>query len=121
MSKCTICPRKCAVNRTVSRGYCGADCNIEVSKIMLHHWEEPPISGYNSDIYADMTKERGSGAIFFTHCPLGCVYCQNSKISRTKSSGKVYSPSELARAMTELEERGAYNINLVSPHSIRMG
>ena len=121
MSKCTICPRKCAVDRTLSRGYCGADCNIEVSKIMLHHWEEPPISGYNSDIYADMTKERGSGAIFFTHCPLGCVYCQNSKISRTKSSGKVYSPSELARAMIELEERGAYNINLVSPTQYSVG
>lgn len=89
--------------------------DIEVSKIMLHHWEEPPISGYNTDIYADMENKRGSGAIFFTHCPLGCVYCQNSKISRKSSEGKKYSPEALAEKMLELERLGAYNINLVSP------
>lgn len=121
MSKCYLCPRKCGADRSISRGYCGAGDKIEVSKIMLHHWEEPPISGYNSDIYADMTNERGSGAIFFTHCPLGCVYCQNSKISRTLSCGKAYSPDELAEEMLALEKRGAYNINLVSPTQYSRG
>ncbi len=115
MSKCFLCPRGCGADRSVSRGCCGAGKDIEVSKIMLHHWEEPPVSGYNTDINADMTKSRGSGAIFFTHCPLGCVYCQNSKISRTLSHGKSYTPAELAREMLALEKSGAYNINLVSP------
>lgn len=82
---------------------------------MLHHWEEPPISGFTTDIYADMENKRGSGAIFFTHCPLGCVYCQNSKISRRNSSGRIYTPKNLAEEMLSLESRGAYNINLVSP------
>lgn len=111
----------CGADREVSRGYCGASDEIEVSKIMLHHWEEPPISGYNSDIYADMTEMRGSGTIFFTHCPLGCVYCQNSKISRTLSSGEKYSVERLAHEMLMLQERGAYNINLVSPTQYSRG
>lgn len=111
----------CGANREVLRGYCGASDEIEVSKIMLHHWEEPPISGYNSDIYADMTEMRGSGTIFFTHCPLGCVYCQNSKISRTLSSGEKYSVERLAYEMLMLQERGAYNINLVSPTQYSRG
>lgn len=121
MNNCRLCPRMCGADREVSRGYCGASDEIEVSKIMLHHWEEPPISGYNSDIYADMTEMRGSGTIFFTHCPLGCVYCQNSKISRTLSSGEKYSVEGLAHEMLMLQERGAYNINLVSPTQYSRG
>ena len=112
---CSLCPRKCGADRILKKGYCGASWDIEVSKIMLHHWEEPPISGYNTDIYEDMENKRGSGAIFFTHCPLGCVYCQNSKISRRNSSGTRYTPENLAEEMLSLEEGGAYNINLVSP------
>lgn len=104
---CNICPRMCGTFRHVNRGYCGADDVIEVSKIMLHRWEEPPVSGYYD--------ERGSGAIFFTHCPLGCVYCQNGKISRRGCVGEKYTPDSLAREMLALESRGAYNINLVSP------
>ena len=80
---------------------------MEVSHIMLHHWEEPPISG--SD------KDRGSGTIFFTHCPLGCIYCQNGKISRPTSLGESYSVRDLADAMLKLQNDGAYNINFVSP------
>ncbi len=104
---CTLCPRKCRVNRSIARGYCGAGDVIEVSKIMLHRWEEPPISG-NDPV-------RGSGAIFFTHCPLGCVYCQNRKISSPTSCGVAYTANGLARAMLKLESDGAYNINFVSP------
>ena len=97
----------CGEGRSSSRGYCGAGDRIEVSKIMIHHWEEPPISGSDP--------ERGSGAIFFTHCPLGCIYCQNRKISARSSVGKVYTTDELAKAMLALQADGAYNINLVSP------
>lgn len=104
---CSLCPRKCNVDRSVRRGFCGADTTIEVAKIMLHHWEEPPISGTDGS--------RGSGAIFFSHCSLGCAFCQNRKISRHDSCGQVYSVSGLADAMLTLEKDGAYNINLVSP------
>ncbi len=97
----------CGADRTVSRGYCGASEEIEISKIMLHHWEEPCISGSGPS--------RGSGAVFFTHCPLGCVYCQNGRISKRDSSGKEYSPVELADALLALQNDGAYNINFVSP------
>lgn len=80
---------------------------MEISKIMLHVWEEPPISGKD--------RHRGSGAVFFAHCPLGCVYCQNGKISRRTSVGERYTPHALSDAMIRLEADGAYNINLVSP------
>ena len=107
LSECSLCPRKCRADRTKSRGRCGAGALIEVSKIMLHVWEEPPISGQD--------KSRGSGAIFFTHCSLGCVYCQNGKISRSPSVGQTYTPEALADEMLSLEKQGAYNINCVSP------
>lgn len=104
LSHCTVCPRKCGADRYRSVGYCGADCRVEVSKVMLHRWEEPCISGRN-----------GSGAVFFSHCPLGCVFCQNRDISRRSSHGEVKTPAELAEIFTELQNRKAHNINLVSP------
>lgn len=106
---CMICPRKCGVPRNDRSGYCGASSITEVSHIMLHHWEEPCISGEPTD------DSHGSGAVFFTHCPLGCVYCQNRKISRRKSLGEAYSEERLAEAFLNLQSMGAYNINLVSP------
>lgn len=108
---CCICPRSCGINRYEITGRCGAGHEMSVSKIMLHRWEEPPVSGYGKDDNA----ERGSGAIFFTHCPLGCVYCQNNRISSPTSPDYVYSPEALACEMLTLEKSGAYNINLVSP------
>ncbi len=107
LQNCTVCPRKCGIDRTVSSGYCGATDIIEVSKIMLHRWEEPCISGTD--------EKRGSGAVFFTHCPLGCVYCQNRDISRRNCSGKPYTVDELADVFLNLQADGAYNLNLVSP------
>ena len=80
---------------------------MEISHVMLHRWEEPVISGCDA--------ERGSGAVFFTHCPLGCVYCQNGKISSPSSRGEEKTPEEAARIMLSLQRSGAYNINLVSP------
>lgn len=104
---CTVCPRRCGADRTVYRGRCGASDVVEVSKIMLHHWEEPCVSGGE--------KGRGSGAVFFAHCSLGCVYCQNRAISGPDASGEPYSVEELAKAFLRLEGEGAYNLNLVTP------
>lgn len=107
LQNCTVCPRKCGIDRTKSVGYCGASDKIEVSKVMLHRWEEPCISGTDPN--------RGSGAVFFTHCPLGCIYCQNRDISRRTCTGTVYSVPELAEIFVKLQADGAYNLNLVSP------
>lgn len=74
---------------------------------MLHHFEEPIISGESQN-------DAGSGAIFFSFCGLRCCYCQNSEISRGKA-GRSVSPKELAEIFRELESKGAYNINLVTP------
>lgn len=113
LKKCTICPRNCGVDRTNSVGYCGAEESISVAHIMQHHWEEPCISGPVSQ--NDSPLAPGSGAIFFNHCPLGCIYCQNTKISRRHTAGTQMSPSQLAQEMLLLQDQGAYNINFVSP------
>lgn len=103
MNKCALCPRECGVNRQDRAGACGVGDKIKVAKVMLHHWEEPPISGRN-----------GSGAIFFSGCPLKCVYCQNKDISHG-AYGKELSTNELAEIMLDLQDKGAHNINLVTP------
>lgn len=100
---CNICPRKCNVDRKVNIGFCKASNDIKVAKYMLHFWEEPIISGDN-----------GSGAIFFSHCNLKCVYCQNYKIS-SEGQGKIITQEQFIDIMKELEQLGANNINLVSP------
>lgn len=105
MQKCTTCPRNCNIDRNVGVGFCGADKNLKIAKIMLHQWEEPLVSG------TDQT--RGSGAIFFSNCNLKCIFCQNWQISNGK--GNVVSVKQLAQIFKQLEDAGAYNINLVSP------
>lgn len=100
---CSLCPRGCKIDRKTARGVCGAPEEIVVSKIMLHKWEEPSISGKN-----------GSGAIFFSGCPLKCVYCQNKKISR-ECHGEIMTTAQLAQHMLLLQAKGAHNINLVTP------
>ena len=108
INKCNFCPRKCPVDRTKNIGFCGASDKILINKIMLHYWEEPIISG------TKQTKKRGSGAIFFGHCNLKCVYCQNYDISHG-DYGKFYTIEELSNVFKQLEEKGATNINLVTP------
>ncbi len=104
IKKCISCPRGCAVDReSGERGFCGVGTEYVVSSADLHRWEEPCISG-----------KRGSGAIFFSGCNLRCVFCQNKDISRDVC-GKIYSEDELCRVMLSLCERGAHNINLVTP------
>ena len=106
IKSCTLCPRECRADRTKGIGICGEGQQMRIAKIMLHRFEEPCISGTDP--------KRGSGAIFFSGCPLHCVYCQNKEISGG-GIGKAYSPAELADAMTALERMGAYNINFVTP------
>lgn len=107
LQSCRICPRRCGVDRTRTLGYCGASDRIELSKVMLHHFEEPCISGTD--------ESRGAGTVFFTHCPLGCIYCQNREISRRAAVGRVVSCEELAEIFVGLQRDGAYDIDLVSP------
>lgn len=103
MSICTLCPRSCGVDRNIKKGYCGAPDNLKVARAALHFWEEPPISG-----------EKGSGTVFFSHCPLKCVYCQNRSIS-SAGDGLEITVERLCEIFFELKEKGAHNINLVSP------
>ena len=100
---CNICPRKCNVDRSKQTGFCKAGELPKISKVMLHHYEEPPISGSN-----------GSGAIFFSSCTLKCIYCQNFDIS-TICEGKEVDIETLVSIFKQLEDAGANNINLVTP------
>lgn len=101
--KCELCPRRCGVDRSTARGYCRMGEKIVAARAMLHYWEEPCISG-----------ERGSGAVFFSGCVLGCVYCQNYDIS-TRGKGLEITEERLSEIFLELQEQGALNINLVNP------
>lgn len=100
---CNKCPRKCNVDRYRSVGVCGVGELPRVAKAYLHQWEEPIITGKN-----------GSGTVFFSGCNLKCVYCQNHKISHD-NYGKYITHAKLAEIFKNLEEKGASNINLVSP------
>lgn len=101
---CLLCPRKCGINRrTGQTGVCGVSFEIKVARAALHYWEEPCISG-----------KRGSGAVFFSGCSLHCVFCQNREISDGKA-GKVISKERLSDIFMELADKGANNINLVTP------
>ncbi len=100
---CTLCGRECGINRFNTVGACLESADVRVSRCAPHMWEEPPISG-----------TRGSGTIFLSGCSLGCVFCQNKKISRG-GVGRVVSISELADIMLSLEGEGVHNINFVTP------
>lgn len=101
---CLLCPRKCGINRrTGQTGVCGVSSEIKVARAALHYWEEPCISG-----------KKGSGAVFFSGCSLHCVFCQNREISDGKA-GKVISKERLSDIFIELVDKGANNINLVTP------
>lgn len=101
---CLLCPRKCGINRGIGQtGVCGVSSEIKVARAALHYWEEPCISG-----------KRGSGAVFFSGCSLHCVFCQNRAISDGKE-GKVISKARLSDIFIELADKGANNINLVTP------
>ena len=99
---CTLCPRNCNIDRSIKKGFCGMSDKITVARAALHFWEEPCISG-----------ENGSGTVFFSGCPLKCIYCQNSDISG--GFGKAISIERLSDIFLELQNKKAHNINLVTP------
>ena len=102
--RCELCPRRCGARRAAGeRGACGETAQIMVARSALHLWEEPPISG-----------EAGSGTIFFSGCPLRCVFCQNHEISH-EGVGLPVTPGRLAQMMLEQQALGALNVNLVTP------
>lgn len=102
---CTLCPRRCGAERTTEAGggFCRMPGGLRVARAMLHHWEEPPISGQN-----------GAGTVFFSGCTLGCIYCQNGDIS-AGGFGKDISTARLREIFEELIAQGAHNIELVTP------
>lgn len=127
LDECTLCSRKCKVNRNANQiGFCKASNKVKIARASLHLWEEPPISQGN-----------GSGTVFFSHCNLNCVFCQNynisqgSKLDSIKSvlnsteaqsldleesvAGMEISIQRLSEIFLELQGKGANNINLVTP------
>jgi putative pyruvate formate lyase activating enzyme len=104
LSNCTLCPRRCSVDRTAGeKGFCRTGANAWVSGYDAHFGEEAPLVGQN-----------GSGTIFFTNCNLGCSFCQNYDISH-QGAGFEISIEQLAQMMLELQTAGCHNINLVTP------
>ena len=100
---CRLCPRACGVDRTAGKtGACRVGAELRVARAALHPWEEPCLVG-----------DKGSGAVFFAGCGLGCIYCQNRAISRGEA-GAAITVERLATIFLELQEAGAANINLVT-------
>ncbi len=109
MLSCDLCGRHCHINRNLSPGACGQGSSLRAARAALHFWEEPCISGIN-----------GSGTVFFSGCSLRCVFCQNHSIAADspysgKVSGRAVSIERLAEIFLKLQEKGAHNINLVTP------
>lgn len=100
---CELCPRRCRVDRREHAGLCGGGSQVKVARAALHFWEEPCISG-----------SRGSGTVFFSGCPLGCIFCQNRDISGG-GVGQEVSVTRLGEIFLELQAQGAHNLNLVTP------
>ena len=101
---CTLCPRRCGVDRTAGeRGFCAMPAQPVAARAMLHYGEEPPISG-----------SFGTGAVFFSGCTLRCVYCQNREISLERH-GKPCTSDELREIFLRLIDEGAQSIDLVTP------
>ena len=103
LHNCTLCPRKCGVDRHKTKGFCGETSTIRIARAELHHWEEPCISG-----------TKGSGTVFFSGCSLKCCFCQNYDIS-AENKGFELTTQQLADTFLMLQDKGAHNINLVNP------
>jgi len=108
MPICTLCPRRCGVERTPESGpgFCRLPEGMRIARIAPHLWEEPPISG-----------TRGTGAVFFSGCTLRCAYCQNGDISH-RNAGRAFTPSELADSLRRLVDMGMHTISFITatPH-----
>lgn len=103
-SHCTLCPRRCGVDRTAGQtGFCRMPGELRIARAMLHYGEEPPISG-----------SFGTGAVFFSGCTLRCLFCQNQEIS-AGGKGKAVTSAELRSIFERLIDEGAQSIDLVTP------
>lgn len=101
---CRLCPKNCRVNRNKGcLGYCHAGANLKIAKAYLHKWEEPPITG-----------KLGSGTIFFSNCNMRCIFCQNYYIGE-EGNGVITTVDRFKEVCLELQDKGATNINLVTP------
>ncbi len=104
LNNCRLCPRNCGVDRTNNElGFCKAPSKIKIARYSLHFWEEPCLSS-----------DKGSGTIFFSCCNLKCVFCQNFEIS-SNNYGREISVDEFSNICLKLQDKGANNINLVTP------
>jgi len=103
LTKCNLCPRHCNINRHETVGFCKASDTLKIARADLHYFEEPCISG-----------DKGSGTIFFTYCNLKCVFCQNYEIS-SDNIGKEITIERFSEICLNLQNKGALNINLVTP------
>jgi len=102
--QCRLCPRRCGVNRVKGeKGVCNSTAQLKVYSAHPHFGEERPLVGRG-----------GSGTIFFSHCNLLCVFCQNWEINH-RGDGSLVAPADVARMMIRLQESGCHNINLVTP------
>lgn len=104
LDKCNLCPHRCNIDRRSGQiGRCKATNKVKIALVSLHKFEEPCISGKN-----------GSGTVFFSNCNLKCKFCQNYKISQL-GNGTEITVEDLAKIFINQQERGAHNINLVTP------
>jgi len=104
LASCYLCPWECRVNRLQGQlGRCRSTAMAAVSSYNAHFGEEPPLVG-----------SYGSGTIFFTHCNLECLFCQNWEISQKGLGGEVEACT-LAEIMLDLQRKKCHNINLVTP------
>jgi len=104
LENCMLCPHRCGINRIEGhQGRCKCDDKLKIALASLHMFEEPCISG-----------ENGSGTVFFSNCNLNCIYCQNYEISNL-GKGKEITVEHLAEIFLKQQEKGAHNINLVTP------
>ena len=102
--KCACCPRGCEVNRLKGeRGFCRASAKATVHSHNPHFGEELPLVG-----------RRGSGTIFFSHCNLRCVFCQNWPIAH-EGRGREVDDERLAGMMLDVQRMGCHNVNVVTP------
>ncbi len=117
-TECRLCPRECRVNRNAGElGFCQKGDRASLSHAVLHYGEEPILSGHHDCTKAGKMEnqlQQGSGALFFSGCNLKCLFCQNYQISWF-NTGTEFRSEELAMSMLNLQEKGALNINLVSP------
>ena len=102
-NKCNICPRGCGADRENATGVCRSGAKAKISRVSRHMYEEPAICG-----------EGGAGTVFFSGCNLGCVFCQNSIISR-RSVGKEFDERELAELFLTVVSSGVSSLDLVTP------